>query len=262
VKGLLVLAAIVFGACWFSTRPGCGGADTLACPDPALEEGVGLALEAREVCADAGYLCHGRKSFQVARWPLDKGKLRVRVTLPPFLEGETASEIQTAAIEGIMEWDHHPFPLVIDTGELSLRFGDVGVVWSQGLTNSEAGIARTRGKADGKRFEFAADGLAISVPPIIEGDSISIEPGADPAQVMAQLSRMGRGMEMGPALLAQVKAIAMHEMGHVLGLMHSDSKNDIMYPQYRAGETKVRASKRDLDTVEALYALPNGAMVE
>lgn len=262
MKRLLLFAAIACCAWWFGTRPGCGGAGALACPDPAIEEGVGTVLEAREVCRDAGYLCHGRKSFQVARWALDKGRLRVRVQLPPFLRGETAREIQAAAVEGIRAWDNHPFPLVIDAGEYSLRLGDIGVVWSQALSNSEAGVARTRGREKGKRFEFASDGLAVAVPPIVSGGSIEVEPGMDPAALIAQMSRMGRGMEMGPALLAQVKAVAMHEMGHVLGLMHSDSTNDIMYPQYRAGETKVRISDRDLATVEALYTLPNGARVQ
>jgi len=261
MKSLLLLAAVAYGIYWMSTRPGCGGADALACPDPALEEGVGLTLDATEVCKGAGYLCKGRGSFQVARWPLDKGKLRVRVPLPEFLEGDTARQIRDAAIEGILEWDGHPFPLVIDTDEFVFRW-DVGVVWSQGLTNSEAGLARMSGKVNGKRFEFSAEGLAVSVPPIIAGDVPTLEPGTDPAEFIAQMSRMGRGMEMGPALLEQVKAVAMHEMGHVLGVMHSDSKNDIMFPQYRAGETEIRASKRDLQTVEALYALPNGAMVQ
>jgi hypothetical protein len=41
--------------------------------------------------------------------------------------------------------------------------------------------------------------------------------------------------------------------------MHSDSERDIMYPQYTPGATPDAPSGRDLRTVEALYALPNGA---
>jgi hypothetical protein len=44
--------------------------------------------------------------------------------------------------------------------------------------------------------------------------------------------------------------------------MHSDSQDDIMYPRYERGVTKARVSARDLRTVDALYALPNGATVE
>ena len=54
----------------------------------------------------------------------------------------------------------------------------------------------------------------------------------------------------------------MHEMGHALGLLHSDSEDDVMFPQLRPGATQVRVSGRDLRTVDALYALPNGATVQ
>ena len=36
----------------------------------------------------------------------------------------------------------------------------------------------------------------------------------------------------------------------------------ILFPQLRPGVTRVRASGRDLRTVDALYELPNGAMVQ
>jgi hypothetical protein len=35
-----------------------------------------------------------------------------------------------------------------------------------------------------------------------------------------------------------------------------------MFPQFRPGFTQARASSRDLHTVDALYRLPNGAMVQ
>ena len=54
----------------------------------------------------------------------------------------------------------------------------------------------------------------------------------------------------------------MHEMSHALGIMwHSDSTRDIMYPQILPN-TMAELSARDLRTVEALYELPNGAMVQ
>jgi predicted Zn-dependent protease len=79
---------------------------------------------------------------------------------------------------------------------------------------------------------------------------------------MAQIKGNLTGDKMGPALLTRVKAVAMHEMGHALGLLHSDSEDDIMFPQYKPGITKARASTRDLRTVDTLYTLPNGAMVQ
>ncbi len=262
MKKLLVLCAIAYGAYWFAMRPGCGTSGAIACPEAALEEGVGETLQASAVCRGAGYLCAGRSAFQVVRWPLDQGKLRVRVRLPDFVDEASAREIRQAAIEGIMEWDGHPFPIVIDAGKYTVRPWDIAVVWSQGLYNEAGGLARIEVRPKGKRIAFAVDGLSVVVPRVAAGAQMVLTQSDDPNAVMEQLKAMASGQEMGPALLAQVKATAMHEMGHGLGLMHSDSQSDIMFPRFERGVTQVRVSARDLRTVEALYALPNGAMVE
>src|SRR5258708_27194317 len=65
-----------------------------------------------------------------------------------------------------MEWDGHPFPLVIDTGDFTFRFWDIGVVWTQGLYGDQAGVLNQRGTVDGKRYVYGVDGLAAAVPPI------------------------------------------------------------------------------------------------
>ena len=69
------------------------------------------------------------------------------------------------------------------------------------------------------------------------------------------LSPARRKLELAPE---QVLLTAAHEMGHALGLPHSDSERDVMYPT----NTARNLSNRDFRTVDALYRLPNGAKIE
>lgn len=234
---LLCFAGLCFAVYWFGLREGCGTRGALACPPAALEEGVGTTLDAGEVCRDSGYLCAQGRNFQVARWELDKGRLRIRVPAVEYYSGETERRIREAVIEGIKAWDGHPFPLIIDSGKYTLRLWDIRVVWTQGMNNHALGQARVGWQIKGKRLKLETDGMAVVIPPHAAG-------GVD------------------DRLYDYIKAVAIHEMGHALGVMwHSDSTRDIMYAQMLP-KTVPELSDRDLRTMEALYALPNGAKVE
>lgn len=236
MKLVVFLVGVAVAVYWFGFRPDCGRSGALACPaDIAIEEGVGVTLSAKEVCRGAGYLCNRTTPFQVLRWPLDKGKLRVRIGPPDFAMGDAAQAIRDAAIEGIMHWDNRPFPLVIDKGRWTVRFWDMSVVWTQGLFNAAAGVARPAWQFDGKRVKFWVEGMGVVVPP-----AGSMDP---------------------QALLARVTAVASHEMGHALGVLnHSDRERDMMFPTLN--NAPGTPSNRDFQTMDALYALPNGAMVQ
>jgi predicted Zn-dependent protease len=55
---------------------------------------------------------------------------------------------------------------------------------------------------------------------------------------------------------AMVRAAALHEIGHLLGVGHSLSEGDIMSAEAHALEL----SRADLTTLRLLYVLPPGAI--
>jgi len=67
--------------------------------------------------------------------------------------------------------------------------------------------------------------------------------------------------EVGLLTPRQVRAVALHEIGHLLGVsgQHSPLAGDVMYAQ--AGDRRIEAlSEHDKNTLRALYALPPGTV--
>ncbi len=192
---------------------------------------TGPTVLAAEVCPRSAYLCHGfreRGVTRVMRWPDDVDEIEVRVPRPAHVDGANAGRLQSAAIRGIMAWQNSPFPIRISRSE---RPGseDFTVTWGLSAVGTELGRTATEWEQRGE----------VSTMRVVELVLATHTPGAAPRPLDARI----------------VELTAAHEMGHALGLPHSDDEGDLMYPT----NTAARLSTRDYRAMTALYALENGA---
>ncbi len=199
-----------------------------------LQSAVGeVALSSASACIDVGYLCAALDtvdSLRIHRWPADTGRLRIRVPLPTGVASTRARDLQSAVVRGIQYWQRRPFELVIDTHPTSSGEADIEISWTQELPGLQLGITRWRWNSGTRKPKFEVLGLTL----------VTRYPNSK--------------YEIAPE---QVLLTAAHEMGHALGLSHSDSERDVMYPT----NTARNLSTRDFRTLEALYRLPNGAVI-
>ncbi len=186
-----------------------------------------VVLSAASVCGDVGYLCaevERTGSQQILRWPDGTSQLRIRVPLPRGVEAARARDLQSAAVRGIQYWQRRPFELLIDTYPTALETADIEISWG-GLGGSQLGVTRF-GWTEGRDPKFVVQGIELAI-----------------------RSTGNRNYERPTD---GVMLTAAHEMGHALGLPHSDSERDVMYPTNTAGSL----TTRDFRTLDALYRLP------
>ena len=220
-----------------SSRPGerCPEAISEICSESMTLQGAvdEVTLSSASVCVDVGYLCAELEttgSQRILRWPADTGRLRIRIPPPPGVAPARARELQSAVVHGIQYWQRRPFELVIDTHPTPSSRADIEISWGGGLSGSQLGLTRTRWIRERGRPKFEVLGLTLAM----RGPNSNYE--ISPQQVLLT---------------------AAHEMGHALGLPHSDSERDVMYPT----NTARSLSTRDFRTLDALYRLPNGAEI-
>jgi predicted Zn-dependent protease len=197
-----------------------GGIASAAAPPP---------LAAAEACVNVGYLCAERDvsgSIRLRRWKDFSGTIVVHVPRPTFESPADAMALQQAAALGLRAWNGHPFEVLVDTrGDGDAHFA---VRWRQSLGGNQLGVARTQWSS--------ATGLRV----------LAIE--------LATRNPYEPGTVIDPR---QVRLTAAHEMGHALGLQHSDAPRDVMYPT----NTATALSAQDYRTMESLYRLPDGTEI-
>jgi len=185
-------------------------------------------LSAETACRNTAYLCADladNDRIQLHRWTNFTGTLVVHVPEPQGVDAGTAQRLQWAATAGIRLWNGQPFPIAVD--ERGTRAAQVEVRWVDNLGGSRIGLARTKWSPQ--------TGLL----------AVSLE--------LAVMSPFGRGT-VDPR---QLRLTAAHEMGHILGLPHSDQARDVMYPT----NTATSLSARDHRALEALYELEDGTEI-
>lgn len=218
----------------------CGGGEAQDDPPAETRDPAGTAapeapaILGPEACRNVGYLCRGlaeRSEPRILRWESGTPEIRIRIPPPPLDDRNLARSLQDAAARGILAWQNKPFSLRVDrTGRDGSA--DFTVRWAEGMNGAELGRAETEWTRSG-------DGrMGMRVRDF----------------VLSFRNPFDRSRLLSPD---QLQLVAAHEMGHALGLPHSDSDRDVMYPT----NTATSLSARDYETMLALYALENGALL-
>ncbi|HTO05607.1 MAG TPA: matrixin family metalloprotease [Myxococcota bacterium] len=195
----------------------------------------------------------GKEGLVVCRWADDALPLRYFVE-PPVIPESLAGEWAERRPEDYVTAVDEAFAL-----------------WQRAL----GGPARFQSVASRKEAQVTIH-LAAEVEEVEEGQVLGVVhgeaerctvtkagPGADQVQIRFAPHDASVFIADSVGLLTprQVRAVALHEIGHVLGVsgQHSPLAGDVMFPV--AGDRRIEAlSEHDKNTLRALYSLPPGTI--
>jgi hypothetical protein len=204
-------------------------ADTSATEVQRGPAATSTVLDAETTCRNVGYLCADLANadrIHLRRWKDFSGTIVVHVPRPDFESGADAMRLQEAAARGLRAWNGQPFQILTDLqGDRTAHFA---VAWSRDLGGNQIGVARTQWSS--------RTGLTV----------VAIE--------LSTRSPFAATRVNDPR---QVQLTAAHEMGHALGLPHSDAERDVMFPS----NTATSLSAQDYRTMESLYQLEDGTEI-
>jgi hypothetical protein len=184
------------------------------------------AMVRRRIAAVDTYLPATLRSGDsiLKRWP-DRSADPVRVYLPASTVRGYTPEHRQAVAEALTRWQRASaipvvFQLVRDSAQ-----ADVRVVWIERFRIQRAGQADVVWNALGW---------------LVRG-------------TLTLATHSPEGVPLSPE---ETYTVALHEIGHLLGLGHSDDPTDLMYPSTTIHDLTLR----DKRTISLLYALPPGSV--
>ena len=178
---------------------------------------------------DGDYLAAASSAGQ-RRWASSSLPLHVYIQENPSLRGYH-SEFSAIVKQAFDEWSQGSNGKVAFVYTTEASQAQIKVSW----TDNEADLGTGDTKELGLTLTTFANG-------VIESADIKLH------------TLVGVCRDDASELFPQAKCVALHEIGHALGLQHSTEAYDTMYPLVPPKGFEYSLTKRDLNTVTALYS--------